>query len=83
MDESAPKAGITSYFRRLAPTALVAFCFFVLILFLPPSRTDLFSGTISWRRLMTFAAFLVLLSFAAAALLDWDELRKRRKTSRD
>jgi hypothetical protein len=74
-----------AYFRRLLPMTLIAFCFLALITLSPPSDgfSRLMSGSVSWQR--TAAMFLILVgsSLAAAAVIDWGERRKARKSSAD
>jgi uncharacterized membrane-anchored protein len=75
---------VTAYLRRLAPKALMLFCVGLVAVIAPqPGRIGLlFSGTVDWWRLAAFAATVLLLSFAVAAMLDWGERRKRRNSPR-
>jgi hypothetical protein len=64
---------------------LIAFCFFALINLLPPGDGfwKLISGSVPWEKAAAFFLILAVLSLAAAALVDWDERRKARKSSSD
>jgi hypothetical protein len=71
-----------AYFRRLLPMTLIAFCFFVVVILLSSDRLSMLtSGAVPWWKTSLLLVTFLVLSFAAAALIDWDERRKARKAS--
>lgn len=73
------EGGVVAYLRRLALPALGwAILGLGAVLITRPSRLDLlFSGTVGWWRLTSFAAIVLLLSFSVAAFNEWSRRRKR------
>jgi hypothetical protein len=74
------EGGSLAFVRRLTFPAL---CWAILglgaVLFTRPSRLELlFSRTVEWWRLTSFAALVFLIAFAVAAFNEWSRGRKRR-----
>jgi hypothetical protein len=75
------EAGVSTYLWRLLPMTVVSFFFFLFVIALPSDDISL-TGS-SWRDLGSLALILLPFSFAAAAILDWGDRRKRRQSPGD